>query len=166
MPNKVLIIDGYNVIHKIPETRICLESSMMLARERLAYLASKWKAVHTGFDCIIVFDGRNLGTGRINPRIGGIKCIFSASLHGADEEIVRLVKKSSRPSDITVISDDNYVYNNCRAHGAQVRPSDYLLDTECGQSLAKPNKSPDGKGLDSRTAEKISSEMRKKWKSK
>lgn len=156
-------MDGYNVIHKIPRLRNCLKQNLEQARKALAnFIITRAK----GYDknsIFIVFDGRD-GIINIDPAISGIKCLYTKTKQGADDKIISMVKNSPNPRNITVISDDNYVANNCKAHGAKVKPVHCLLPQKPPPSQRK---SPSSKGaekiIDHKTADTITAMLRKEY---
>lgn len=161
---KLLLIDGYNVINRVPELKPSLDGGLENARSRLALQISTWSHHHPEFECVIVFDGDLQYAGGRDSRLAGIRCVFSRTAHGGDDEIIRFVRDyKGRTSDITVVSDDNNVRNNCRAHGASVQPSSYIM-TGKTRRAGGPGKIPaDGKGLDKKAAAEIDKELRKKF---
>jgi len=162
---KLLLIDGYNVIHRIPELKCGFNSGgLENARLNLALLISGWNRSRPGTECIIVFDGDiQFSVGR-EQRLSGIRSVFTRASHGGDSEIIRFVSGwSGNKSDITVISDDNSVRNNCRAHGATVKSSSFILTSKTRPSPSKSKASADGKGLDRKAAADIDEELRKKF---
>ena len=163
-PTKILVVDGYNVINRLPELRPSLEGGLENAQRRLGLQLSTWQGSHPDFECVIVFDGNPLHGGDAVQRLPGIKCIFSRTPHGGDAAIIAFVRDHwGKTSDITVVSDDNYVRNNCRAHGASVQPSSFILVKKPRPSgrLGKP--AAEGKGIDRKTAAAIDRELKKKF---
>ena len=161
---KILLIDGYNVINRVPELKPSLEGGLENARSRLALQISTWSHDHPGCECVIVFDGDKKFAGGRDQRLAGIRCLFSPSSHGGDDEIIRFVRGfKGRTSDITVVSDDNNVRNNCRAHGASVQPSSYIMTCKSRQAQGRLKAPSDGKGLDKKAAAAIDKELRKKF---
>jgi predicted RNA-binding protein with PIN domain len=161
---RLLLVDGYNVINRIPELQAGLDGGLQNARNRLALRVSGWSREHPGVECVIVFDGDFEVSGGRGQRIAGIRCVFSFTRHGGDDEIIRLVRDhKGRKSDITVVSDDNKVGNNCRAHGAAVRPSEFIMVRKARPAGTKAGLSRDGKNLDGKAAAAIDSELKKKW---
>ena len=164
MFHHILLIDGYNVINRVPELKPSLDGGLENARTKLALLISRWSQVHPASECVIVFDGNVQFAGGRDQRLAGIRCIFSRTSHGGDDEIIRFVRDhEGRTSDITVVSDDNNVRNNCRAHGALVQPSSHIMTgkTRCSGGRAKT--AAEGKGIDRKTAAEIDKELRKKF---
>ncbi len=171
MPSgRLLLVDGYNVIHRLPELEPSLADGLQNARNQLALRVAGWSREHPGVECVIVFDGDfDRSGGRGGERRAGVRCVYSLAAHGGDAEIVRLVREfRGRKSDVIVVSDDNYVGNNCRAHGAVVRPSGFILARKTagrGAAAAKArSKSPaEARGIDRKTAEAIDAELKKKF---
>ena len=162
--HKIILIDGYNVINRIPELKPSLNEGLENARGRLALQISRWSHDHPAFECVIVFDGDRQSAGDRQQRLAGIRCIFSRASHGADDEIIRFVKNyGGRTSDITVVSDDNNVGNNCRAHGASVQPSSYIMSGKPHHSGDRAKIGASVKVIDKRTADEIDRELRKKF---
>jgi len=119
---KITIIDGYNVIYRMPELTAKLEESLEAARMALAMRMADWKRSHAGIEVYIVFDGRDSAPpNRSRVKLCGIDCVFTATKETADERIIGIVRSAKSPSDVTVISSDNCIRNSCNAHGAWVK---------------------------------------------
>lgn len=114
---KVLIVDGYNAIHKIPELDDLLDESLEEARDAITALARKYQRRDGGIaEVRVVFDGRT--------EYRGLSCnkpnqTFSDTGQG-DSKIIRLAQDKSDKFHVIVVSDDNRVGNSCRAAGATV----------------------------------------------
>ncbi len=165
MANK-LIVDGYNVIGRSPALRQDKAISLERARMALAKAVSAWNRDHSSYRCVIVFDGRDpVGVNMSKATIGGVSCVFTRTKIDADDEIIRMVRdEKTADSVVTVVSDDNYVGNNCRAHGATVQPASYLdvrEDRKAGRSGQKG--SPIEKAIDHKTISEINREQRERF---
>jgi predicted RNA-binding protein with PIN domain len=161
---KILLVDGYNVINRVPELKPSLDVGLENARGRLALQISTWSQTHPGVECILVFDGDKRFAGGRDQRLAGVRCIFSPASHGGDDEIIRFVRSyKGRTSDITVVSDDNNVGNNCRAHGASVQPSSYIMTGKSRQAPGRRKAVADSKDLSKKAASEIDKELRKKF---
>ena len=161
---KLLIVDGYNVIHRLPELKPSLDVGLENARLRLALLVSAWNHDHPAYECVIVFDGDERVSGGGESNLAGVRCVFSRMAHGGDARIVRLVREyGGRASDITVVSDDNFVGNNCRAHGASVQPAGYIMTRKAPPKRRPSDIAAGSKGLDRKAAAEIDRELRKKF---
>jgi predicted RNA-binding protein with PIN domain len=153
-----LLLDGYNVIHKIPQLQSHLNHSLEDARQALASFMITWARTHHNKASIsIVFDGRD-GIINNSQSLCGIKCIYTKTKQEADDKIISIVRNSQNKKDITVISDDNYVINNCKAHGATVRPTQYLLQEHKTASNTESEKL-----IDDKTANEITDMLRKEY---
>lgn len=161
---RILLVDGYNVVNRVPELRTSLDGGLQNARNRLALQVSTWSHEHPGVEPIIVFDGRFQLSGGREQRIAGVRCIFSLAAHGGDDELIRFVRDyQGKKSDITVVSDDNNVANNCGAHGAAVQPSSFIMAKKRRGSPGKTNGPAGGKGLDAKAVAAIDDELKKKF---
>ena len=161
---KILLIDGYNVINRVPELQASLDGGLQNARNRLALQVSSWSHEHPAVECVIVFDGDFQYMGGRDQRLAGIRCIFSLARHGGDAELIRFVRDhKGKTPDITVVSDDNNVRNNCRAHGASVQTSSYIMTGKTRRPGPQGKIPADGKGIDKKAAAEIDKELRKKF---
>jgi len=114
---KVLIVDGYNAIHKIPEMDDLLDESLEDARNAITDLAREYQHRHGGIaEVHVVFDGRDeyIGLSSNKPNQ-----VFSGTGEG-DRSIIRLAQDKSKKFHVIVVSDDNRVGNSSRAAGATV----------------------------------------------
>ena len=163
-PTRILLVDGYNVVNRVPELRASLDDGLQNARNRLALQVSTWGREHPGTEPIIVFDGRFQLSGGREQRIAGVRCVFSLAAHGGDDEIIRFVRDAKgRKSDITVVSDDNNVGNNCRALGAVVRPSSFIMIRKKRASPGRSESPAAGKGLGAKAENEINAELKKTY---
>jgi len=125
---KTIILDGYNVIHKISGMKEKLAESLEAARKALALYLSGWRRRYPNARVSIVFDGRDNGfPSEQNTKLAGITCVFTHSGETADERIISIIRKSVNPRNITVITEDNSIRNSSRAYGAEVKKIDFLL---------------------------------------
>lgn len=161
---RILLVDGYNVIHRVPELRPSLAAGLESARMRLALQVANWSRAHPVYECVIVFDGDAQFAGGRDQRLAGVRCLFSVKSHGGDDEIIRFVREyRGSAADITVVSDDNKVGNNCRALGAAVQPSGFIMSAKARPRAGRAKASPDGKAIDRKTAAAINEELKKKF---
>jgi predicted RNA-binding protein with PIN domain len=114
---KVLIVDGYNAIHKIPEIDDILDKSLEDARNAMTDLAREYQRRRGGIaEVHVVFDGRDEYWGLSFNKPDQV---FSKTGDG-DRSIIRLAQDKSERFHVIVVSDDNRVGNSCRAAGATV----------------------------------------------
>ncbi|HPW19080.1 MAG TPA: NYN domain-containing protein [Candidatus Aminicenantes bacterium] len=161
---KLLLVDGYNVINRVPGLESSLEAGLENARLALALQVSTWNRAHPAYECVIVFDGDARYAGGPGQRLAGVRCIFSRTSHGGDDEIIRLTREHrAKGREVTVVSDDNNVGNNCRAHGATVAPSSFIMAVKPRRRTNKAAASPDGKGFSRKATDEINTELKKKF---
>ena len=153
-----LILDGYNVIHKIPQLRHHRDKSLEDARMALASFVLTWGRTHSHKGKItIVFDGRDTVCSNAGNSLCGVSCIYTKTKQEADDRIIAIVRNNPNSKEIIVISDDNYVTNNCKAHGAQVKSAGFLLQSKAHQATQKE------KTIDSKTEHEINEWLKKEY---
>ena len=153
-----LILDGYNIIHKIPQLKHHLDKSLEDARMALASFVLTWGRTHGHQGKItIVFDGRDTVCSNAGNSLCGVSCIYTKTKQEADDRIIAMVRNSPNSNEIIVISDDNYVTNNCKARGAQVRSSAFLLQPKTQEAAH------DDKIIDSKTEHEINEWLKKEY---
>jgi len=134
---KTIILDAYNVIHKLPELSVKLECSLLEARKALLNLMVDWKQTH-GYrgNIYIVYDGTDGVINFEGVKPGGIWNIFTSSKEEADDRILSMVREASNPTEIVVVSQDGRVINGCKAHGANVESPGFLKRKRKKRSMA------------------------------
>lgn len=130
MPDRrqYLLVDGYNVVHSWPETRVLLprdiDAAAELLVERLAILHDSKR-----FEVTVVFDGRQDRTEVVNDGKSSIPCVIYAKLgKSADAVIEEIVAKAPDASAFTVVSRDGALGNSAFSSGAHVISPDALLE--------------------------------------
>jgi predicted RNA-binding protein with PIN domain len=116
---KVLIVDGYNAIYKIPQIDAIMDDNLEDARKAITALAKEYQRKDGGIkEVYVVFDGKNEYEGL---SVNKPNQIFSGTGEG-DRRIIKLTQDKSVLFHVIVVSDDNRVGNSCRAAGATVIP--------------------------------------------
>lgn len=119
---QTLVIDGYNIIHAIPEIEELLDESLEAARIGLIRLLIEFRDSRKDAGCIcIVFDGKSEKADEETMVSEGITAIYTNSGKDADNKILEIIRESAHPGAITVVSDDNFLYNNTRSLGARIK---------------------------------------------
>lgn len=122
-----MIIDGYNVIHFIPEIEKLLDESLEAARIGLINLLSELKASRKDIGHIyVVFDGKSDIFDAGSSVAPGITAVYTRHGKDADRRIIDIVKQAPEPDSISVVSNDNFLYNNVRAHGGRIKTVEEL----------------------------------------
>lgn len=165
MPSpKILLVDGYNAINRIPGLKPGAGEELEDARRKLALVVSAWRRSHPATECIIVFDGDRRYAGARELAMAGVRCLFTLAAHGGDAEIIRFVReKRQNAADIVVVSDDNNVRNNCRAHGASVQPTSFIAAERAPHPRGVGKPAAAGKRIGQKAAAEIDKELKKKF---
>lgn len=159
---KALVVDGYNVIYKIPALEARMDISLQEARAGITDLARAYQRRCGGIDkVLVVFDGRTM-----YRRMGHRNEPHSAysNTGEGDLEVIRAVRCFSKNYHAMVVTDDNFVRNNARAHGATIiGVSDFVsfLRRRKGPSVKKKDAEEKKVGCDA--ASSINEELKKHW---
>ncbi len=100
-----LVIDGYNVIHRLPAFRRFLEVSLERAREELIQLVRAYVA-RRKVSAVVVFDGQAGLAAPDWPANGRLRVLFSRPPRDADAVIRDLVTRAENRKALTVVTDD------------------------------------------------------------
>jgi predicted RNA-binding protein with PIN domain len=114
-----LLIDGHNLIGRLPDIRLedPDDEAKLVIRLR-TYCA------RTGKRATVVFDrglpgGRSLGLSG-----GGVEVVFASMGHTADGILRERVRRARDPRSLTVVTSDQAVIEAARARGARVMRSE------------------------------------------
>jgi predicted RNA-binding protein with PIN domain len=130
MADRLIIVDGYNLIHRSAALRPGPERTLRQAREKLVNLLS-WALGSGDAKFIVVFDGAE-GVSS-DERQGRVEVRFSKPPRNADALIRDLVEEQmKRVERITVVTADLEVARHARAMGADVSLSDLFLASVMG----------------------------------
>jgi predicted RNA-binding protein with PIN domain len=159
----LLLLDGYNVIHKIESLEKELRQGLQNARQKLAFFLLDWKK-RKNFKgkLAVVFDGQSENFLDVNETIGDVKFYYSYKDSDADNHIIAILKKDKKPSRIIVITDDNYIRNHCKIYGAQVKPVSFLIQKERKKNQT-PVTSGDDKHISIHDVHDINAYLKQKW---
>lgn len=117
-PERHLVVDGYNIIHRIESLHRILAESQEAAVESLVAMA---RAIHDedGIRVTVVFDGREKQTQIEYPCGRQSFAVVYAPRHlTADGVIERMLARAKQPEQITVASRDNMIREAAAARGA------------------------------------------------
>jgi predicted RNA-binding protein with PIN domain len=139
MEQRLVIIDGYNLIHRSPALKPGPERTLREAREKLVNLLS-W-AVGTGdAQFLVVFDGES---GLRNEREGRVEVRYAHAPQSADDLIRSIVEERiDRVERLTVVTSDLAVARHARAMGADVSISDLFMASALGTRAGEPDEKP------------------------
>lgn len=125
MEDRLIIVDGYNLILRSPRLRPGPNRTLRESREKLVNLLSWMMGAHPA-RFLVVFDGAE-GGGR-DETIGPVQVVFSRPPEKADDVIRRTVEKRvGGDEQITVVTADIDVARHARAMGADISIADLFL---------------------------------------
>jgi predicted RNA-binding protein with PIN domain len=139
--DRLIIIDGYNVIHRAPELRPGEGRSLRESRQKLLNLLAWTIGGDANVRFLVVFDGaENMGR---EEKSGRVEVRFSRPPDKADDLIRRIVEEQmDRVERITVVTSDLEVARHARAMGADISIADLFLASVLG-----PVRQPEGKDV-------------------
>lgn len=130
MSDRLIVLDGYNIVHRAPQLKPGPGRSLRQAREKLVNLLS-WMMGSEAARFLVVWDGAE-GGGR-DERSGRVEVRFSRPPEKADDLIRRIVETEvERVDRVTVVTSDLEVARHARAMGADVSISDLFLASALG----------------------------------
>ena len=118
MKQHTIIVDGYNVIHRVPRFKEQMERSLEGGREALLRYCCEWKARRRDVDRFyVVFDGdSSVIGGERAASAPGVRALYSKTGETADLRIRRMLEQADRREHFMVVSDDNEVRDSARVH--------------------------------------------------
>jgi predicted RNA-binding protein with PIN domain len=128
--DRLIVIDGYNLIHRTPNLKPGPGQTLRASREKLVNLL-QWAIGAGEARFLVVFDGAEEG-GREGPE-GRVDVRYSRPPEKADDLIRRIVEDQvDRVDRLTVVTADLEVARHARAMGADVALSDLFLASAIG----------------------------------
>ena len=161
--NNSVVLDGYNVIHAVPELARQLDRSLESARAALISLCGAYRARRGDVERLqVVFDGSDADVGGPRENQHGITVLFTRQGEEADERILSLLRAEGSHGRFIVVSNDTEVTNNARALGAQVLSADQFYGQTQPAGSKRPKQLPIEKApLSTLDAQRITEEYRK-----
>lgn len=140
MAQRLVIVDGYNLIHRSAALRPGPERTLREAREKLVNLLS-WAVGSGEVRFLVVFDGAS-GLGA-DERQGRIEVRYARPPRSADDLIRALVEERlGRDERITVVTADLEVARHARAMGADISLADLFLASVLGPTAPSQPEKP------------------------
>jgi predicted RNA-binding protein with PIN domain len=140
MDERLVIVDGYNLIHRSAALRLGADRTLRQAREKLVNLLS-WAVGSGDAKFLVVFDGAQ-GVSS-DERQGRVEVRFSRPPKSADDVIRELVEeRMKRIERVTVVTADLEVARHARAMGADVSLSDLFLASVMGPASPENPEKP------------------------
>ncbi len=116
-----IVIDGYNLIHAMPELARLVDTDLERARDALVAKLAIYRSKRN-VRVTVVFDGRGTATQQTRPP-GGVEVVFSRAPQNADEKIKNMLALEKNPRSWTVVTSDNSIIIFARDYGAKTIPS-------------------------------------------
>jgi predicted RNA-binding protein with PIN domain len=139
---RLIVIDGYNLIHRVAELRPGPERSLEEAREKLVNLLS-WTVGTGDARFLLVFDGAESG-GDLHTGSARVQVRWSRPPDKADDLIRSIVEREvENERAVTVVTADLEVARHARAMGATVAISDLFLTSVLGPQKVQDAEKPD-----------------------
>lgn len=138
--DRLIVIDGYNLIHRTPQLKPGDGRTLRQSREKLLNLLA-WMMGGNDARFLVVFDGA-AGAGSPNESEGSgrIEVRFSRPPQNADMLIREIVEDQvERVDHLTVVTADIEVAQHARAMGAKVSIADLFLAAALGQGKEVEN---------------------------
>lgn len=154
----MLILDGYNVLFPmLPGGKAPSPEALEAAQTQLTDALLRHHRA-TGEEATVVFDSHRFrGGARFERRERGLRVRYVHPPDTADDEIRRLVKASTAPRKLRVVTSDREVMRACTARGAAVVPSQVFLRE---MRLEAQRTAPDEAERDLKTGRPSPEEMR------
>ncbi len=144
MRRRIMILDAYNILHRVPAWKPMLDQSLEAARATLLGYCRRWMMARKDVWLFVaVFDGDSAITGGQSSAGPGVRVVYSASGEAADDRILEIVREFGHRFDYVVVSDDRYVTGSATQMGAAVMTSD-AFGAVLNGGLARPRRT--GKG--------------------
>lgn len=141
MSERLIVLDGYNIVHRSPQLKPGPGRTLREAREKLVNLLS-WMMGSEPARFVVVWDGAE-GSGR-DERSGRVEVRYSRPPEKADDLIRRIVEAEvERVDRVTVVTADLEVARHARAMGADVSISDLFLASALGAGAGEEAGEPE-----------------------
>ncbi len=121
------IIDGNNLLHRIPPLQQMLARDAEQARQNLLSMLAGILGIVGVDEIVLVFDGRGDRVGRLQP-LPGLTVLYSSDKLSADAVIERLVSSADEPSRWRVVTSDRMERETAHAAGAETMGCGDFID--------------------------------------
>ena len=163
---RIVILDGYNVIHRVPELKRRLQTGLAEARVSLLRYCGRWMSKRRDVSRIyVVFDGDSSVASMDCGTARGVHAVFTRTGEEADDRIIDMVGRGRQSTEYIVVSDDSYVSLTSRRFMASAMP---VSEFYAAPASRQPNRMPEPaeeakKDLTLGEEEEITEELRRKW---
>lgn len=123
-----LIIDGYSLAHRDPETKLIVKRDLRRAREILIEKVSR-TATALATHVTIVFDGQQ-GSGTLPGGLQALEILYTSAGQTADDLIERIVHQAGNPANWMVVTNDRRERETVMAAGVHTMSCAVFIE-EC-----------------------------------
>ena len=163
---RIVIVDGYNVIHRAPELRRHLARGLLAAREALMRYCAAWISKRGDITQVcVVFDGDSSVAGIIGGTDRGVRAVFTGTGEEADDRILDIIRKGRRAVRYIVVSDDSYVSRTSRRFMAAAMSVSEFYRAPAARRSSRRREVDEGAetGLSPLQKKDITEELEKEW---
>ncbi len=121
-----ILVDGYNVMHKMKMLKPLLVQNLESARETfIEIVCKKARDENTNVRTVLVFDGKRGGSGAESYTLehGKVKVMFSRPPQNADTLLTQLMDEERAPQNVLVVSSDNDVVYSAKHRSIKTQSS-------------------------------------------
>jgi predicted RNA-binding protein with PIN domain len=138
--DRLIVVDGYNVILRTPQLKPGAERTLRESREKLLNLLT-WAFGPGDVRFMVVFDGADGPSA--DGRTGRIEVRYSRPPQKADDLIREVVEDQIRKVErLTVVTSDLEVARHARAMGADIALADLFVASTLGPGPAETPEKP------------------------
>ena len=169
MKRTVYMVDGYNVIHRVPRWERLLDISLEQAREALLGYCARWiRERGDAWLIYVVFDGKSDVHHEERGHGPGVRAVYTRTGEEADDRILDIVREWGVDREYVVVSDDRYVSGTAQRLGARRMTSGAfaaVVGEESRGSVGGTDRQRVGKevGLSQSDAKSITAELAALW---
>jgi predicted RNA-binding protein with PIN domain len=125
---KLLVVDGYNVIFAWDDLKSIAEDNINAAKDKLISLLSNYRGI-TGGEILLVFDGYKVKDNRGSATYAeNIQVVHTKEGETADSFIERYTHENAKTKRITVATSDGLIQTVTRGNGCMVISSRELYE--------------------------------------
>lgn len=158
------VLDGYNILMRLPELFKRSSVSFEASREGLVNFLSRYRPQGSVKNRVtVVFDGYaalKLNWGRLRQE--GVEIIFSEEA-SADDRIVSFLKQGSHPKEIVVVTDDRELSLRVQDLEAKVLSIKEFIAKILAKQSRDSAHSSEEKKLSVEEERKITEELKRRW---
>ena len=160
-----MIIDGYNVIHRVPRFCRLMDTSLESARKALLQYCAEWITMRNDvWQFCVVFDGDSSVADSYGQTARGVRALYSRTKEAADDKILALMEQRGKSCRYVVVTDDNRVIAGAKERNAATMSS-LAFASVLGKQRRGSTDDTSGrdKELPPRDRKRINDELKEVW---